>query len=90
MTKLRKFVTIVFVMVLGANAGIDFTHYLQRRAVEKQIESEIVATPGLSRSKVNTCFNVRDKGWLCDITLRSNDGREVRGSKLFLYEDLAQ
>jgi hypothetical protein len=78
-------------VMLSVNAGYDFARYQVKRSVERKVEAALndVASSFGATAKVNGCYNVRDLGWICDMTAFSPDGKEHhRGEHLFTYEEL--
>ncbi len=93
MTKLRKDLKKILLVVFGAmllfNAGYDLTRWLSRRSVEKTVTAEVKKNEQISDARVVQCYNVADIGWLCDLELTTIEGRHGRMLQVFTYEDLA-
>ncbi len=78
MNVLKRIILAAIIAPLAFNAGYDCTRLYAKHKVMNYVADMVMAVAGVDNVQVRDCYNVKDKGWLCDVSVQTQDGDTER------------
>ena len=77
MTTLKRLALAILFLPLLFNAGFDASRAWQKRKVDNFVTKTFRSFPEVTSARAS-CVDIRNRFWLCDVTIDTKDGSQDR------------